>query len=387
MHIIKSQEEFQDQICVVCFVKVRCGVLKFWIAAEDEEQLDLLEEGVMLGPKRKQALLHKKGFRIQSKKGITLPVIPVLVMLSLPILLKAAVIGSSWFAPAVIGSFQIPFIVWIIRNKMVKRSMTEEELKTKGFVDLKSKLTWLVIGLSGGVLFFLCAGSFSSVFGAILSLDKLILIKIAGSAILLTIGDIAGKNLRKDGYPLTPFMWAVRVLLVLFVVGPAIGMTIGLMIAGLNIYVPSVGSELLTYNKLLRSIVAFSSGAFFVSTLYAFFVPPLFEKWAISSLLKKATVQKEIALLKKARAKYTLRVQLKNALEGVTERWWIFIPNFIYINVLPPLLREIASSAVITGVNIYVSWKSSRSDLGGGFWKAVWYALIANKKWRKLSQS
>jgi hypothetical protein len=186
------------------------------------------------------------------------------------------------------------------------------------------------------------------------------------SAILLLIGDIVGRKLASDR-KYRWYIWVLRFLLILFVVGPAIGLASTTLIEGIDQYFGQ-SETLFGYTNWMRAIIAFSSGAFHVLIFYALWVPSVFEIWAAAGHTDFEDI----------RQMYSPKNQLLKTLEDVNNRWLVVLPNFVYMNLLPLLalsaqrsVRVVGAALIIASINVYVSWKSGRPSVGGSFFKRV----------------
>lgn len=276
---------------------------------------------------------------------------------------------------AAITIVQILFAAWIIRNLLIKRKIAPDQSEEKSFISPASVLTWFMIALVGAATIWLCvAGSFD-VADSFAAADPGTIGAIVLSAVLLLTGDIVGRKLTGN----RKYKWYIgvlRFLLILFVVGPAIGLASTTLIEGVDQYFRQ-SETLFGYTNWMRAIITFSSGAFHISILYALWVPSVFEKWATAGDTDFEDV----------RRKYSLKNQLLKTLEGINNRWLIVLPNFVYMNLLPLLapdlqrpIRVAGSAFVIALINIYVSWKSGRSSVGGNFIRKIAAAITSCSK-------
>ncbi len=273
---------------------------------------------------------------------------------------------------AAITLIQILFIAWIIRNQLIKRKLPLDQSEKISFISLTSALTWFMIALVGAATVWLCAAGSFSVADSIAAADPGTIGAIVLSAILLLTGDIIGRKLagnRKYRW----HIWVLRFLLILFVVGPAIGLASTTLIEGIDQYFRQ-SETLFGYTNWMRAIITFSSGAFHISILYALWVPSVFEKWATAGHTDSEDV----------RRKYSPKNQLLKTLEGINNRPLIVLPNFVYMNLLPLLapdmqrpIRVAGSAFVIASINIYVSWKSARPSVGGNIVKKIAAAITS----------
>lgn len=276
---------------------------------------------------------------------------------------------------AAITLIQILFAAWIVRNLLIKRKITPDQSEEKSFISLTSALTWIMISLVGAATVWLCAVGGFSVADSIAAAEAGTIGAIVLSAVLLLSGDIIGRKLAGN----RKYKWHIRVLrflLILFVVGPAIGLASTTLIEGVDQYFRQ-SETLFGYTNWMRAIIVFSSGAFHISILYALWVPSVFEKWVTAGHKDFEDV----------RRKYSPKNQLLKTLEGINNRWLIVLPNFVYMNLLPLLapdlqrpIRVAGSAFVIASINIYVSWKSARPSVGGNFVRKIASAITSSSK-------
>ncbi|MBN3039703.1 MAG: hypothetical protein JW867_01085, partial [Candidatus Omnitrophica bacterium] len=290
---------------------------------------------------------------------------------------------------------QIPFIIWIFKNKKRRDSIPENQRGILSFVRMNSWFTLAVIFSAFIVLSTLWSSGLAS-----LHFNYELLVTIVTLAIVTTIGDTWGRYLA-NGQHYKPWLIASRFLTVFLIIGPLLGINCAFMVSGVNNYFPQT-EYIFTFTNLVRGWVMFSSGAIITSILYSMPVPGLFEKIAVNSNYRNNDFSVTKEDVEKVYADYSLKKQLLKTLEGVSNRWLVVIPNFIYMNVLPWMavfffgivsghlfIRVVSAGLVGTAVRTYVSWKSGKPDLGGNFKEIVYNILrwiLRNNKKNKLQQ-